>query len=109
LLDPATSDDPPSPTDAPVKADPLSPSFGLDSSATPFSPGSTVFSGNPSLNPDSPVSSSSISSSSAPALFHPVGHTESLLSCDYIPACVWCAETSLPAITTAPSSKEPFK
>uniref|UniRef100_A0A671K4A8 Estrogen-related receptor delta n=1 Tax=Sinocyclocheilus anshuiensis TaxID=1608454 RepID=A0A671K4A8_9TELE len=72
---------------------PLSPSLGLDSSATPFSPGSasdssgySVFSGNPSLNPDSPVSSSSssISSSSAAALFQPVGHTESLLSCDYI-------------------------
>uniref|UniRef100_A0A673LMA0 Estrogen-related receptor gamma-like n=1 Tax=Sinocyclocheilus rhinocerous TaxID=307959 RepID=A0A673LMA0_9TELE len=62
-------DDPPSPTDAPLKAAPLSPSLGLDSSATPFSPGSasdssgySVFSGNPSLNPDSP----------------------SLLSCDYI-------------------------
>uniref|UniRef100_A0A672KR16 Estrogen-related receptor gamma-like n=2 Tax=Sinocyclocheilus grahami TaxID=75366 RepID=A0A672KR16_SINGR len=72
---------------------PRSPSFGLDSSATPFSPGSasdssgySVFSGNPSLNPDSPVSSSSISSSSAAALFQPVGHTESLLSCDYIPS-----------------------
>uniref|UniRef100_A0A671K638 Estrogen-related receptor delta n=1 Tax=Sinocyclocheilus anshuiensis TaxID=1608454 RepID=A0A671K638_9TELE len=69
------SDDPLSPTDAPLKAAPLSPSLGLDSSATPFSPGSasdssgySVFSGNPSLNPDSP----------------PVGHTESLLSCDYI-------------------------
>ncbi|KAK7151403.1 hypothetical protein R3I94_007911 [Phoxinus phoxinus] len=92
LLDPSTSDDPPSPTDAPLKADPLSPSFGLDSSATPFSPGSasdssgySVFSRNPSLNPDSPVSSSSISSSSAPALFHPTGHTESLLS-DFIPS-----------------------
>uniref|UniRef100_A0A673LH89 Estrogen-related receptor gamma-like n=1 Tax=Sinocyclocheilus rhinocerous TaxID=307959 RepID=A0A673LH89_9TELE len=93
LLDASTSDDPPSPTDAPLKAAPLSPSLGLDSSATPFSPGSasdssgySVFSGNPSLNPDSPVSSISISisSSSAAALFQPVGHTESLLSCDYI-------------------------
>ncbi|XP_016300404.1 nuclear receptor subfamily 4 group A member 1-like [Sinocyclocheilus anshuiensis] len=91
LLDASTSDDPPSPTDAPLKAAPLSPSFGLDSSATPFSPGSasdssgySVFSGNPSLNPDSPVSSSSSSSSSAAALFQPVGHTESLLGCDYI-------------------------
>uniref|UniRef100_A0A673GVI5 Estrogen-related receptor delta n=1 Tax=Sinocyclocheilus rhinocerous TaxID=307959 RepID=A0A673GVI5_9TELE len=95
LLDPSTSDDPPSPTDAPLKAARRSPSFGLDSSATPFSPGSasdssgySVFSGNPSLNPDSPVSSSSssISSSSAAALFQPVGHTESLLGCDYIPS-----------------------
>uniref|UniRef100_A0A673LEY6 Estrogen-related receptor gamma-like n=1 Tax=Sinocyclocheilus rhinocerous TaxID=307959 RepID=A0A673LEY6_9TELE len=73
--DASTSDDPPSPTDAPLKAAPLSPSLGLDSSATPFSPGSasdssgySVFSGNPS----------------AAALFQPVGHTESLLSCDYI-------------------------
>ncbi|XP_077091671.1 estrogen-related receptor gamma [Siphateles boraxobius] len=92
LLDPSTSDDPPSPPDALLKADPLSPAFGLDSSATPFSPGSasdssgySVFSRNPSLNPDSPVSSSSISSTSAPALFHPTGHTESLLS-DFIPS-----------------------
>uniref|UniRef100_A0A672KR80 Estrogen-related receptor gamma-like n=1 Tax=Sinocyclocheilus grahami TaxID=75366 RepID=A0A672KR80_SINGR len=46
-----------------LKAAPRSPSFGLDSSATP-----------------------SISSSSAAALFQPVGHTESLLSCDYIPS-----------------------
>ncbi|XP_056333971.1 LOW QUALITY PROTEIN: estrogen-related receptor gamma [Danio aesculapii] len=93
LLDASTSDDPPSPTDAPLKADPLSPSFGLESSATPFSPGSTsdssgysVFSRNPSLNPDSPVSSSSISSSSAPVLFHPAGHPEHGLISDYIPS-----------------------
>ncbi|XP_051580323.1 estrogen-related receptor gamma-like isoform X2 [Myxocyprinus asiaticus] len=93
LLDSSSTDDPPSPCDPPVKADPLSPSFGLDNNATPFSPGSSsdssgysLFSQKHSLNPDSPTSSSSISSSSAPALFNPVSHTESIVCCDYIPS-----------------------
>ncbi|XP_051953031.1 estrogen-related receptor gamma-like [Xyrauchen texanus] len=91
FLDSSSTDEPPSPSDPPVKADSLSPSFGLDSCATPFSPGSSsdssgysLFSQKHSLNPDSPISSSSISSSSASALFNPVSRTQSILSCDYI-------------------------
>ncbi|KAL7878265.1 hypothetical protein AOLI_G00092390 [Acnodon oligacanthus] len=93
LLDPSSTDDPPSPREQAVKVDPLSPPF-----TAPFSPSSTsdssaysLFSQGHSLDPDSPSSSSTATFNPAHygAEEHPglqvAAQTHAVLSRDYIP------------------------
>ncbi|TRY83105.1 hypothetical protein DNTS_003573 [Danionella cerebrum] len=87
LLDPSSSDEPPSPNETRLKVGLRSPSLGLESSTTPLSPGGasdsssfSVFTRRPSLTPDSPISSSS----SVSGLFQPLGRSEDLVDSGFI-------------------------